>query len=74
MEKVTYSIEDGIAQITMDEGKANAMNWEFFEEMGKSMNQAENDGPKRLGYLSLKYGTEHSTALRLPHLIQDHPG
>lgn len=48
MEKVTYSIEDGIAQITMDDGKANAMNWEFFEEMGKGMDQAENDGAKVL--------------------------
>ena len=48
MEKVTYSIEDGIARITMDDGKANAMNWEFFEEMGKSMDQAENDGAKAL--------------------------
>jgi len=48
MEKVTYSIEDGIAQITMDDGKANAMNWEFFEQMGKSMDQAENDGAKVL--------------------------
>ena len=48
MKKVTYSIEDGIAQITMDDGKANAMNWEFFEEMGKSMGQAESDGAKAL--------------------------
>jgi len=48
MEKVTYSIKDGIAQITMDDGKANAMNWGFFEEMGKSMDQAENDGAKAL--------------------------
>ena len=48
MEKVTYSIKDGIARITMDDGKANAMNWEFFEQMGKSMDQAENDGAKVL--------------------------
>ena len=48
MEKVTYSLADGIAQITMDDGKANAMNWRFFEEMGKSMDQAENDGAKAL--------------------------
>ena len=48
MEKVTYSIEDGIAQIAMDDGKANAMNWGFFEEMGKSMDQTENDGAKAL--------------------------
>jgi len=48
MEKVTYSLENGIAQITMDDGKANSMNWIFFEEMGKSMDQAENDGAKVL--------------------------
>ena len=48
MEKVTYILEDGIAQITMDDGKANSMNWIFFEEMGKSMDQAENDGAKVL--------------------------
>ncbi len=48
MEKATYGIEDGIAQITMDDGKANAMNWGFFEEMGKRMDQAESDGAKAL--------------------------
>lgn len=48
MEKVTYSFENGIAQITMDDGKANSMNWIFFEEMGKSMDEAENDGAKVL--------------------------
>lgn len=48
MEKVTYGIEDGIARITMDDGKANAMNREFFEEMGKSMDQAESDRAKAL--------------------------
>jgi len=48
MEKVTYSLKDGIAQITMDDGKANSMNWIFFEEMGKSMDRAENDGVRVL--------------------------
>jgi len=48
MDKITYSIEDGIARFTMDDGKANAMNWEFFEQMGKNMDQAENDGAKAL--------------------------
>jgi enoyl-CoA hydratase len=48
MEKVTYSLKDEIAQITMDDGKANSMNWIFFEEMGKSMDRAENDGAKVL--------------------------
>ena len=48
MEKVTYSRKDGIGQIMMDDGKANSMNWTFFEEMGKSMDQAENDRVKVL--------------------------
>ena len=48
MEKVTYSLKEGIAYITMDDGKANSMNWIFFEEMGKYMDQAENDGAKVL--------------------------
>ena len=46
MEKVTYSLKEGIAHITMDDGKANSMNWIFFEEMGKYMDQAENEGGK----------------------------
>jgi len=48
MEKITYSMEDGIARITMDDGKANAMDWGYFEEMGQSMDQAENDKAKLL--------------------------
>jgi enoyl-CoA hydratase len=48
MDKVTYSMEDGIARITMDDGKANAMDWRYFEEMGKSMDKAENDRAKLL--------------------------
>ena len=48
MEKVTYGIENGIAQITMDDGKVNAMSWGFFEEMGKNLDQAESDGAKAL--------------------------
>jgi enoyl-CoA hydratase len=48
MEKVTYSLRDGIARITMDDGKANSMNWTFFEEMGRSLDQTENDGAKVL--------------------------
>jgi enoyl-CoA hydratase len=48
MKNVTYSFKDGIGRITMDDGKANAMNWVFFEEMGKSLDQAEKDGAKVL--------------------------
>ena len=48
MDKVTCSMEDGIARITMDDGKANAMDWGYFEEMGQSMDKAENNGAKLL--------------------------
>ena len=48
MDKVTYRLQDGIASITMDDGKANSMNWLFFEEMGKSLDQAEQEGAKVL--------------------------
>jgi len=30
MAKLQYSAEDGIALISMDDGKANAMNFDFF--------------------------------------------
>jgi len=48
MGKIFYSIENEVAQIMMDDGKANAMNWEFFKEMKNSMDQAENDRAKVL--------------------------
>ena len=48
MEKIFYSIENEVAQIIMDDGKANAMNWEFFKEMGKGMDKAEDDRAKVL--------------------------
>ena len=48
MGKVAYSMEDEIARITMDDGKANAMDWGYFEEMGQSMDKAENEGAKVL--------------------------
>ena len=40
MEKMHYSVEDGIAQITLDDGKMNAMNWEFFSELNESLDRA----------------------------------
>jgi len=48
MEKVTYSLEDGIAHITMDDGKANSMDWVFFDEMRENMDQTEKDKAKVL--------------------------
>jgi enoyl-CoA hydratase len=66
MGKFHYEIgKDGIALITMDDGKANAMDDAFFREMQQSLDQADKDQPKivaikgRPGYfsggLNLKY-------------------
>ncbi len=43
MAKMTYSIEDRIARITLDDGKVNAMNWEFFTELNESLGHAQAD-------------------------------
>ena len=40
MKKMHYSVGDGIAQITLDDGKMNAMNWEFFSELNESLDRA----------------------------------
>jgi enoyl-CoA hydratase len=58
MKKIQYQLENEIATIRMDDGKANAMNFAFFEEMNQSLDRLENDGAKtliitgRLGYFS----------------------
>jgi enoyl-CoA hydratase len=48
MTKIHYELEDGVAQITMDDGKANAMDWGFLEEMGESLERCEKEGAKVL--------------------------
>jgi enoyl-CoA hydratase len=48
MAKIGYEIDQGMAQITMDDGKANAMDFAFFEEMGEALDRAEGDGAKTL--------------------------
>lgn len=48
MAKIGYEIEQGIAKITMDDGKANAMDFAFFEEMGEALDRAVADGAKTL--------------------------
>ena len=48
MDKISYSIENEVAQIMLDDGKANAMNWDFFKEMGKCMDKAEDDHNGRI--------------------------
>jgi enoyl-CoA hydratase len=48
MTKIGYEIDQGIAQITMDDGKVNAMDPAFFEEMGGALDRAEVDRAKTL--------------------------
>ena len=48
MAKIGYEIQQGIAQITMDDGKVNAMDVAFFEEVGGALDRAEADGAKTL--------------------------
>lgn len=43
MTKMKYSFEDRIAMITLDDGKVNVMNWEFFTELNNSLDQALTD-------------------------------
>ena len=33
-------LEKGIAQITLDDGKVNVMNWEFFKELNENLDKA----------------------------------
>lgn len=40
MTKMRYSIEDKIALITLDDGKMNVMNWDFFQELNDCLDRA----------------------------------
>jgi enoyl-CoA hydratase len=48
MAKIVYEIDQGMAQVTMDDGKANAMDFAFFEEMGEALDRAEAEGAETL--------------------------
>src|SRR5712671_4161796 len=41
---VTYSFEDAIATITMDDGKVNALSLAMLTELGEAFDHAEADG------------------------------
>jgi enoyl-CoA hydratase len=46
MMKIHYELKDHVAQLTMDDGKANAMDWVFFQEMGETLDRIEKDRAK----------------------------
>lgn len=52
MKKMQYSIEDRIARITLDDGKMNVMNWDFFSELNESLDKAEADNAQVLIFTS----------------------
>lgn len=41
MDLVTYEIEDGVATISMDDGKANALGHQMFDELNAAFDKAE---------------------------------
>jgi len=48
MKKLSYHIENDRATITMDDGKANAMDFHYFEEMNSALAEIESTGSKVL--------------------------
>ena len=45
---ISYDLRDSIAQITLDDGKVNAMALPFFEGLGAAFDRAEKDGARAL--------------------------
>jgi enoyl-CoA hydratase len=48
MKKIHYELHDEIALIRMDDGKANAMDFLFFDEMNKGLDRLEGDCARTL--------------------------
>lgn len=46
MKKISYTIENNRAEITMDDGKANAMDFDYFEELNSALAAIESSGSK----------------------------
>jgi enoyl-CoA hydratase/carnithine racemase len=40
MAKMTYTIDERIAMITLDDGKMNVINWDFLNEMNDAFDRA----------------------------------
>lgn len=45
-ENFRYAIQDGLAEITMDDGKVNAMSQPFFDGLNGALDQAEKDAAR----------------------------
>jgi enoyl-CoA hydratase len=44
-DSITYAVRDSIAEITLDDGKVNAMTLAFFEALGGALDRAERERP-----------------------------
>jgi enoyl-CoA hydratase len=44
-DSIAYDLTDGLAQITLDDGKVNAMTLEFFGTLNAALDRAERDKP-----------------------------
>lgn len=76
MEKLDYQFKDGLAWITMDDGKANAMNPEFFKEMNALLDKVLADKAHVLiirganGFFSGGLDLNHLISLPIDGLIE----
>ncbi|MBU1194515.1 MAG: enoyl-CoA hydratase/isomerase family protein [Proteobacteria bacterium] len=52
MSKIQYEIDGKIARITLDDGKVNAMNWEFFNELNEALDRTIADKAAALIFTS----------------------
>jgi len=46
MSKIHYRTQDNVALLTLDDGKVNVMNWEFFRELNACLDQIQAEGRK----------------------------
>jgi len=54
MKKIHYRQEEGLAVITLDDGKMNTMNWDFFNELNEALDRTIDDGAGALIFTGRK--------------------
>lgn len=54
MKKIHYRQEEEISVITLDDGKVNTMNWDFFNELNEALDQTIADGAEVLIFTGRK--------------------
>jgi len=54
MRKIHYAHKDGLAVITLDDGKMNTMNWDFFSQLNEALDRTIADGAGALIFTGRK--------------------